>query len=129
MSVQLNHTIIWCKDQEVSARFLADMLGLPAPIKFGHFDVVDLDNGVSIDFANIPVSPPPSIAPGHFAFLISEADFDAVFGRIRARKLEYWADPRRQRPGEINLNDGGRGVYFADPDGHYLEVITRPYGR
>jgi len=66
--------------------------------------------------------------PQHYAFLISEADFDAVFGRIKDRDLDYWADPRGSRPGEINHNDGGRGVYFRDPDGHYLEVITRFYG-
>jgi catechol 2,3-dioxygenase-like lactoylglutathione lyase family enzyme len=86
--------------------------------------VVELDNGVSLDFA----AADGPIQPQHYAFLISEVDFDAVFGRIRERGLEYWADPGRYRPGEINHNDGGRGVYFADPDGHYLEVITRPYG-
>ena len=68
------------------------------------------------------------IRPQHYAFLISEADFDAVLGRIRERALDHWADPARHRPGEINQSDGGRGVYFPDPDGHHLEVITRPYG-
>jgi catechol 2,3-dioxygenase-like lactoylglutathione lyase family enzyme len=131
MSPQLNHTIVWCKNQEASAKFLAEMLGLPPPVKFGHFDVIDLENGVSMDFAEAPkgMTSPPAITPQHYAFLISEADFDAVLGRIEARNLEHWADPRRQRSGEINHNDGGRGVYFADPDGHYLEVLTRPYGR
>jgi catechol 2,3-dioxygenase-like lactoylglutathione lyase family enzyme len=124
MSAQLNHTIVWSKDQTKSARFLAEMLGRAAPTRFAHFDVVALDNGVSLDFANAE----GPIRPQHYAFLISEAEFDAVLGRIRARGLDYWADPRRTRPGEINRNDGGRGVYFADPDGHYLEVITRPYG-
>jgi hypothetical protein len=124
MTAQLNHTIVWCSNQGVSARFLADILGRPAPARFGHFDVVDLDNGVSLDFANAE-SP---IRPQHYAFLISEAEFDAVLGRITERGLDYWADPMRRRPGEINHNDGGRGVYFPDPDGHYLEVITRPYG-
>jgi hypothetical protein len=100
------------------------MLGLPAPVRFSHFDVVELDNGVSLDFASAD-SP---IRPQHYAFLIGEADFDAVLGRIRERSIEHWADPMRRRPGEINHNDGGRGVYFPDPDGHYLEVITRPYG-
>jgi catechol 2,3-dioxygenase-like lactoylglutathione lyase family enzyme len=90
----------------------------------GPFEVVELDNGVSLDFA----AADGPIQPQHYAFLISEVDFDAVFGRIREQGLEYWADPRRSRPGEINHNDGGRGVYFPDPDGHYLEVITRPYG-
>lgn len=124
MAVQLNHTIVWSLDQTKSARFLAEMLGRPAPARFGHFDVVQLDNGVSLDFANAE----GPIRPQHYAFLISEADFDAVLGRIRERSLDHWADPVHRRRGEINHNDGGRGVYFSDPDGHYLEVITRSYG-
>jgi catechol 2,3-dioxygenase-like lactoylglutathione lyase family enzyme len=124
LATQFNHTIVWCSNQGVSAKFLADMLGRPAPARFGHFDVVELDNGVSLDFANAE----GPIRPQHYAFLISEADFDAVLGRITERGLDYWADPMHRRPGEINHNDGGRGVYFPDPDGHYLEVITRPYG-
>jgi len=124
MTAQLNHTIVWAKDQHASARFLAEMLGLPPPSRLAHFDVVELDNGVSLDFAVAE----RAITPQHYAFLIGEADFDAVLGRIRERKLDHWADPARRRPGEINTHDGGRGVYFPDPDGHLLEVITRPYG-
>lgn len=124
MVAQLNHTIVWCSNQSTSSRFLADMLGRPAPTRFAHFDVVELDNGVSLDFAEVE----GQVQPQHYAFLISEADFDAVFARIKDRGLQFWADPRGHRPGEINHNDGGRGVYFRDPDGHYLEVITRPYG-
>ncbi|HEY2032330.1 MAG TPA: VOC family protein [Rhizomicrobium sp.] len=124
MTVQLNHTIVWCSDQKKSATFLAEVLGRPAPKRFAHFDVVELDNGVSLDFADAE----GPIRPQHYAFLIGEAEFDAVFGRIRERGLDYWADPARRLPGEINRHDGGRGVYFPDPDGHLLEVITRPYG-
>ena len=124
MVAQLNHTIVWCSNRSISAGFLAQMLGRPAPTRFGHFDVVELDNGVSLDFADAG----GPIQPQHYAFLISEADFDAVFGRIKDRGLEYSADPMGSRSGEINHNDGGRGVYFRDPDGHSLEVITRPYG-
>lgn len=124
MSAQLNHTIISSSNKSRSARFLADMLERPAPVRFGPFEVVELDNGVSLDFATVE----GPIQPQHYAFLISEADFDAVFGRIREQGLEYWADPMGHRSGEINHNDGGRGVYFLDPDGHYMEVITRPYG-
>ena len=124
MAAQLNHTIVWSSDQTKSARFLAEMLGRAAPVRFAHFDVVELDNGVSLDFANAE----GPIRPQHYAFLIGEADFDAVLGRIRERGLDHWADPARHRPGEINHNDGGRGVYFPDPDDHSLEVITRPYG-
>jgi catechol 2,3-dioxygenase-like lactoylglutathione lyase family enzyme len=124
MGTQLNHTIVWCRDQQVSSRFLAEMLGRPAPRRFSHFDVVELDNGVSLDFA----AHEGEIAAQHYAFLIGEEDFDAVLGRLRDRNLDYWADPGRRRTGQINHNDGGRGVYFADPDGHFLEVLTRPYG-
>lgn len=124
MSVQLNHTIVWCRDPETSATFLAEILGLPAPARFGPFLVVEAGNGVSLDYHEID----SEIAAQHYAFLIGEDDFDAIFGRICARQLDYWADPGQGRPGEINRNDGGRGVYFVDPDGHLLEVITRPYG-
>jgi catechol 2,3-dioxygenase-like lactoylglutathione lyase family enzyme len=124
MAIQLNHTIVWSSDQTKSARFLAEILGRPAPTRFGHFDVVELDNGISLDFAGAE----PPIQPQHYAFLITEADFDAVLARITERGLAYWADPARRRAGEINHNDGGRGVYFPDPDGHFLEVITRPNG-
>ncbi|WP_437603797.1 VOC family protein [Sorangium sp. So ce590] len=124
MSVRLNHTIVSAKDKKVSATFMAEILGLAAPKPFGHFLAVQLDNDVTLDFADSP----DEIRPQHYAFLVSEAEFDEIFGRIRERKLQYWADPRTQRPGEINHNDGGRGVYFPDPDGHFLEIITRPYG-
>ena len=124
MTAQLNHTIVWCKDQATSSQFLADMLGRPAPGRFGPFHVVEMDNGVSLDF----MSAERPVAMQHYAFLIGEADFDAVLGRIHERELDHWADPARKRAGEINHNDGGRGVYFPDPDGHLLEVITRPYG-
>ena len=124
MAAQFNHTIVWSSDQAKSALFLAEILGRPAPTLFGHFDVVKLDNGVSLDFANAE----GPIRPQHYAFLISEADFDAVLDRIHKRGIDHWADPMRRRPGEINHADGGRGVYFPDPDGHQLEVITRPYG-
>jgi catechol 2,3-dioxygenase-like lactoylglutathione lyase family enzyme len=126
MSAQLNHTIVWCRDRAASAKFLADMLGRPEPTPFGPFCVVDMDNGVSLDFHDVEGE--REIVPQHYAFLIGEADFDAVLGRIEAAGLAHWADPARRRPGEINHNDGGRGVYFPDPDGHFLEVITRPYG-
>jgi catechol 2,3-dioxygenase-like lactoylglutathione lyase family enzyme len=124
MAAQLNHTIVWAKDPKASAEFLADMLGRPPPGNFGPFQVVALDNGVSLDFMRRE----REIAPQHYAFLIDDADFDLVLGRIHERKLDHWADPAQTRPGEINHRDGGRGVYFPDPDGHFLEVLTRPYG-
>jgi catechol 2,3-dioxygenase-like lactoylglutathione lyase family enzyme len=124
MSVQLNHTIVWCRDKKKSASFMTELLGLPAPTRFGPFLVVELSNGVSLDFHDVD----GEIAMQHYAFLIGEDDFDQVYRRIRERGIEYWADPGRERAGEINHHDGGRGMYFADPDGHLLEVITRPYG-
>ena len=124
MSVQLNHTIAWCRDKAKSAGFLAGILGLPEPRQFYHFLVVDLSNDVSIDYFETD----EHVALQHFAFLVTEDEFDASFGRIKEMGLEYWDDPARSQPGEINHHDGGRGVYFKDPDGHLLELITRPYG-
>ncbi|HET8589054.1 MAG TPA: VOC family protein [Nakamurella sp.] len=124
MPVTLNHTIVHVRDRAASARFYADILGLPEPEAFGHFMVVPLSNDVSLDFLDAR----PDISPQHYAFLVSEKEFDAIFQRIQDRGLDFWADPGHQRPGTINHNDGGRGVYWSDPDGHNLEIITRPYG-
>jgi catechol 2,3-dioxygenase-like lactoylglutathione lyase family enzyme len=124
MSIQLNHTIVWCHDKRKSSAFLTEMLGLPPAVPFGPFLVVELGNGVSLDFHDRE----GPIAMQHFAFLIGEDDFDRVFRRLHERGLGYWADPGKDHPGEINRRDGGRGLYFDDPDGHLLEVITRPYG-
>ncbi len=125
MSVELNHTIVWCQDKLRSSAFLADMLGRPAPVAFLHFMVVDMDNGVSIDF----MEKDGPIALQHYAYLVDDATFDAIYGRIEERGLDHWADPARSQPGRINHHFGGRGVYFSDPDGHLLEAITRPYAR
>jgi catechol 2,3-dioxygenase-like lactoylglutathione lyase family enzyme len=124
MPIQLNHTIVPARDARVSAQFLADVLGLPAPTRFGPFHCVALDNGVTLDFQDTP----ENVEVRHLAFLVSEAEFDTIFGRIRERGLTHWADPFHREPGRINRHDGGRGVYWDDPDGHRLEIITRPYG-
>jgi catechol 2,3-dioxygenase-like lactoylglutathione lyase family enzyme len=124
MTVELNHTIVAARDKLAAATFLTDLLGLPAPTPFGPFLVVTLGNGVSLDF----VDTSDDIHPQHYAFLVSEPDFDAIFSRMRALDLPYWADPFHNEPGEINTRDGGRGVYFDDPNGHILELLTRPYG-
>jgi catechol 2,3-dioxygenase-like lactoylglutathione lyase family enzyme len=123
MPVQLNHTIVAARDKRESASFLADLLGLTPPTTFGPFSVVRLDNDVSLDFID-----DADVHPRHYAFLVTEGEFDEIFGRIRARGLDFWADPFQAHPGEINTHDGGRGVYWLDPDGHILEIITRPYG-
>jgi catechol 2,3-dioxygenase-like lactoylglutathione lyase family enzyme len=124
MAVQLNHTIVRSRNKEASASFLTAILGLPGATRFGPFLVVEMDNGVSLDFYETD----GEIASQHYAFLITEAEFDEIFARIRERDMNYWADPGRSRPGKINHHDGGRGVYFEDPSGHLLEIITRPYG-
>lgn len=124
MAVQLNHTIVHARDAKASAEFFAEILGLPAPRRLYHFWIVETANGVSLDFMNTE----GEIRSAHYAFLISEAEFDEILGRIQARGLPYWADPAARHPQQINEQDGGRGLYFQDPAGHYLEIITRPYG-
>ena len=121
---ELNHTIVWCSDKQRSADFLTGLLGLPPARAFFHFLVVDLSNGVSLDY----YQKEGAVSPQHYAFLVSDSEFDAAFARIEAAKLDYWADPARSQPGRINSHFGGRGVYFADPDDHLMELITRPYG-
>jgi catechol 2,3-dioxygenase-like lactoylglutathione lyase family enzyme len=124
VSVQLNHTIVSCRDQQRSAAFLTDILGLPPATRFGHFLVVEADNGVSLDYSEAS----GDITSQHYAFLVGDDEFDAAYRRIQDQGLQYWANPGRTQPGVINQRDGGRGLYFEDPDGHLMEIITRPYG-
>jgi catechol 2,3-dioxygenase-like lactoylglutathione lyase family enzyme len=124
MAIQLNHTIVRVRDKDESASFLAEILGLDEPTSYGPFLIVQVDNDVSLDFADDH----GPVHPQHYAFLVDESEWDAIFGRIRERGLPYWADPMKKRPSEFNTNDGGRGVYWEDPSGHFLEIITRPYG-
>jgi catechol 2,3-dioxygenase-like lactoylglutathione lyase family enzyme len=121
---ELNHTIVWCSDKQRSAAFLTDILGLPPARTFFHFLVVELSNGVSLDY----YQKEGEVARQHYAFLVSDQEFDAGFAKIKDRSLTYWADPARTQPGQINHHFGGRGVYFFDPDEHLLELITKPYG-
>ena len=124
MPAELNHTIVAARDPEGSARFMSGILGLPAPTRYGPFMVVEAANGVSLDFMRTD----DEVTSQHYAFLVTEAEFDAAFDRITMRGLSHWADPGQRRAGEINTRDGGRGVYFEDPEGHLLEILTRPYG-
>ena len=124
MAVQLNHTILYARDSKASAKFLAEILGLPAPVHWGPFEMVTTANGTNLDYLDTG----DEIASQHYAFLVSEPEFDEIFGRIKERKLSYWADPGQSQRGEINRHDGGRGLYFEDPDGHLFEIITRAYG-
>ncbi|MGD9999648.1 MAG: VOC family protein [Ilumatobacteraceae bacterium] len=124
MAVSLNHTIVGARDKHESARFLSEILGLAEPRSYGHFVVVELDHGLSLDFDDVD----GEVTPQHYAFLIDEATFDGVYERVMARGLTIWPNPWRGNEGQINHNDGGRGFYFQDPSGHFLEVLTRPYG-
>src|SRR6476620_9365336 len=115
MAVNFNHTIVWAKDSEASATLLTEILGLPAPRRWGPFLVVATANGVNVDFMNAD----GEIAPQHYAFLVGEREFDEIFGRVREQSLPYWADPAQTQAGEINHHDGGRGFYFEDPTGTF----------
>jgi len=124
MSIALNHTIVHATDPKRSAVFLSEILGLGSPTPYGPFVVVQVDNDVSLDF----MADRGHVRSQHYAFLVGEQEFDEILTRIRSRDLDYWADPSHRTRGEINTRDGGRGVYWEDPDGHNLEIITKPYG-
>ena len=124
MPVELNHTIVLARDKEATARHLTMLLGLPEHTTYGPFAVVQLANGVSLDVADDPGTPHPQ----HYAFLVTEEEFDQIYGRILERGIEHYPEPHMGRKNEINHNDGGRGVYWCDPSGHFLEIITVPYG-
>ena len=124
MAVKLNHTIVAARDNKASALFMSEVLGLEAPVLLGPFALVTAGDQLTLDFINVD----GEVTSQHYAFLVSETEFDEIFGRIKLRSLDYWADPHQHKPGEINHWDDGRGVYFEDPDGHMLEILTRPYG-
>ena len=126
MSVELNHHIVHVRDRRAAAASVAEILGLDPPTDWGPFTQLRLANNVELDFADDHRD--EEIQATHYAFLVSEAEFDEIYGRIVDGGLDHWADPMASRPGEINHNDGGRGVYWQGPDGHFLEIITRPYG-
>jgi catechol 2,3-dioxygenase-like lactoylglutathione lyase family enzyme len=124
MAVKLNHTIVAARDKKKSALFMSEILGLDPPQLLGPFALVKVGDELTLDF----MASGNEIVSQHYAFLVSETDFDEIFARIKDRGLPYWADPGRKKGGEINRWDDGRGVYFEDPDGHLLEILTRPYG-
>jgi catechol 2,3-dioxygenase-like lactoylglutathione lyase family enzyme len=124
MSVKLNHTIVAARDRKASALFISEILGLAPPVLLGPFALVTVGDELTLDFMDST----DDINPQHYAFLVSETEFDQIFGRIEQRRLPYWADPHQKRRDQINHWDDGRGVYFEDPNGHLLEILTRPYG-
>lgn len=123
MEIHLDHTIVHARDPQATADFLSGLLGIAPAQRLGHFTVLKV-GPTSLDY--LPGDGP--IASRHFAFRVSEEQFDAIYGRIQARAISYWADPFHQQPGAINRWDDGRGFYFDDPDGHLIEVLTRSYG-
>ena len=124
MAIGLDHTIVYANDAEASARWLTDLFELTEPVYFANFWVVETANGVNLDFRDTD----GEVASQHYAFLVGDDEFDAIFGRITDRELPHWADSNRTHPDRINHREGGRGVYFESPDGHLLEIITRSYG-
>jgi catechol 2,3-dioxygenase-like lactoylglutathione lyase family enzyme len=124
MAVKLNHTIVAARDRKASALFLSQLLGLAPPVLLGPFALVTVGDELTLDF----IDSSDEIKPQHYAFLVSETEFDQIFARIEERRLPYWADPHQKKRDQINHWDDGRGVYFEDPNGHLLEILTRPYG-
>ncbi|QSB04325.1 VOC family protein [Natronoglycomyces albus] len=129
MKVELNHTVIVCRDKYASARFWADILQLHIHGEFGPFVQVRTTNSVDLDF--LTVTEGEDITSQHYAFLVADEVFDQGFARIKALGLQFQADPHGKQIGEIYQYEGGRGVYFSDPNGHFLEMFTRTpgYGR
>ena len=123
MTVELNHIIVHARDKRTSARFLARILDVPVRPQWGPFIPVSVDNGVTLDY----VDDPDDFTKQHCAFLVSDDEFDAAYKRLSDDRLPIWADPHLEVPGQINHRYGGRGVYFQDPDGHLMEIMTTPY--
>ncbi|MCM2423888.1 VOC family protein [Streptomyces sp. RKAG293] len=122
--VQLNHTAVYATDRQLSAEFIAEILGLKVSAPLGPFLPVDLGNGVTLDYCAKRDEP---IQSQHYAFLVPDDQFDAMIARLKAIGVTYYANPNHTDPGRINRLFGGRGAYFADPDGHNMEIMTRPY--
>lgn len=123
MPAMFNHTIIASKDRDASASFYLELIEASAAPSWGPFTNILLEGGVMLQFAE----PPVEIQMQHYAFLVDDELFDRAYSRLVAWEITHWADPQMTRPGETNSDHGGRGVYFKDPAGHALELITRPY--
>jgi catechol 2,3-dioxygenase-like lactoylglutathione lyase family enzyme len=123
MTIVLNHTIVPAKEKHASARFFADMFGLsydPAG-DHGHFAPVRVNDTLTLLFDNAD-----TVKTQHYAFHVSDAEFDAIFHRVKGAGLVYGSAPWSIADGKLNDWGGGRGVYFKDPDGHILELMTVP---
>lgn len=123
MTIALNHTIVPSRDKVASARFYQEMFGFEYSGAMGHFEPVRITNqALTLDFDDRE-----SFERHHYAFKVSEEEFDTIFARIKDRELIYGSGPFTPEDGEINHWNGGRGVYFRDPSGHLLELLTRDY--
>jgi catechol 2,3-dioxygenase-like lactoylglutathione lyase family enzyme len=123
MTIELNHTIVPARDKEASVRFYERMFGFKYEGPLGHFAPIRIPSqSLSLDFDDRE-----SFQPQHYAFKVSEAEFDEIFARIREAGLAYGSEPWAPENGQINHWNGGRGVYFRDPNGHMLELLTRDY--
>jgi catechol 2,3-dioxygenase-like lactoylglutathione lyase family enzyme len=120
-TITLNHTIVPSRDKEGSAKFFARIFGLRYDGPAGHFAPVRINQDLSLDWDNRD-----TFESHHYAFLVAEGEFDDIFGRLKTEGVRYGSGPGSPQDGEINHRRGGRGLYFADPDGHLLEIMTRP---
>ena len=124
MTIRLDHTIVPAKDKVASAKFFAEIFGLTVTTN-GHFAKVQINESLTFDFVD---DPEPRSGPGrhHYAFHITDTEFDAIFSRVKAKGIPYGSGPFSHTDGKINKRRGGRGFYFEDPNGHLLEVMTVP---
>lgn len=120
MAITLNHTIVPARDKIAAAKFFAEIFGLAFTGTVGHFAPVQVNETLTLDFDDRE-----QFEPHHYAFHVSDEEFDAIFGRIKAAGIPYGSEPYAQDNGQINTRRGGRGVYFRDPNGHSLELLTR----
>ena len=120
MTIELDHTIIPARDKDEAARFFARIFGLDYGGPGGHFAPVEINDRLTFDFDNAS-----EFEHHHYAFHVSDDEFDAIFGRIRAERIVYGSGPRSHQNMELTHRNGGRGLYFATPDGHLLELMTR----
>jgi len=119
MTLELDHTIIPARDHVASARFFARIFGLAYDGPHGHFAPVRVNDRLTMDF-----DAAEAFEHHHYAFRVGEDEFDAIFGRIEAEGIAYGSGPGALEDMRINRRRGGRGVYFRDPDGHVLEILT-----
>jgi len=122
MEITLNHTIVPAHDHVASARFYEHIFGFEFVKEWGHFAVVNVNSTLTLDFCNRE-----TFSSIHYAFKVSDEQFDLIFGRIQDNGIAYGSEPYDLENGQINHKYGGRGVYFKDPNGHVLEIITADY--